>query len=406
MASATPTRLQCAASGDVAGWTLAVFTGSEPAGVGLLVAATVGLIWQWRSRRTWKRRAAELAAAEVRQRRIIDGATDGIVITDGETGILLQANRAVAELLGLSPGEMVGRHHSSFYPPEKREEMERRFRGRMLRGGLGVAEVWVHRGSGELIPVGLHATPIELDGRRQMQATVLDLRQEHIAQAALRESEARFRALFENAPVAVMEKDYTQVVGWMEELRTGGLVDLRGHLQEHPEALTAQFARARVTAANRTALQRLGLPDVATYNRVMTERIPPLVLRSFQRELEALWVGRTTMTCALDYVRSEGRMGHSLLHWSVPMLDGRPDWHRVLLVFTDLTELRTAEERLRASEEQSRLALRGFNVGIWEYKFATNESFYSERWKQMLGYGPQEIGGRREEWLARGIRRT
>jgi PAS domain S-box-containing protein len=94
-------------------------------------------------------------------------------------------------------------------------------------------------------------------------------------------------------------------------------------------------------------------------------------------------------------------MGHSLLHWSVPLLDGQPDRRRALLVFTDLTELRAAEERLRASEEQSRLALRGFNIGIWEYNFATDESYFSERWKQMLGYGPHEIGGHREEWLNR-----
>jgi len=402
---ATPTRLPCAALSDAVGWSFATITGPELFGVGLLaagcVAAVVGLVWQWRSRRTWERHAMKLAASEVRQRRIIDGATDGIVLTDGETGVILQANRAVAELLGLSQGEVVGRHHTSFYPPEKREEMERRFRERLHGGGVGVAEVWPHRGTGESIPVELRATPIEIDGRRYMQATVLDLRPEHMARTALRESEARFRTLFENVPVAVLEKDYTEVVSWLETVRAEGVVDLRGYLQDHPAALTTQFARGPVTAANRTALQRLGLPDVVTYNRMMAERIPPQILRSFQRELEALWEGRTTMTCALDYPRSEGRMGHSLLHWSVPLLDGQPDRRRALLVFTDLTELHAAEERLRVNEEQSRLALRGFNIGIWEYNFATNESFYSERWKQMLGYGAHEIGGRREEWLTR-----
>jgi PAS domain S-box-containing protein len=405
IAGATPTRLPCAALGDAVGWSFAAFTGRELFGVGLLaaagVAAVVGWIGQWRSRRAWERRATELAAAEGRLRHIIDGATDGIILTDGETGIILQANRAVAELLGVSESELVGRHHTSCYPPERQEEMERRFRERMQRGGIGVAEVWPRRGTGESIPVELHARPLEIDGRRYMQATVFDLRKEHIAQAALRESEARFRTLFENVPVAVMEKDYTRVVGWLETLRAEGVADLRGYLQNHADVLTAQFARGPVTAANRTALQRLGLPDVAAYNRVMVDRIPPQVLRGFQYELEALWEGRTTMTCALDYPRSEGRMGHSLMHWSVPLLDGRPDRRRALLVFTDLTELRAAEERLRASEEQSRLALRGFNIGIWEYNFATNESFFSERWKQMLGYGAHEIGGRRDEWLTR-----
>ena len=405
ISGATPSRWPCAALSDAVGFSVATVSVPEHYVVGLLAAASVaaaaGLIWQWRSRCTWERRAMELASSEARQHRIVDGATDGIILTDGETGVILQANRAVAELLGVNQSELVGRHHASFYPPEKREEMKRRFCARLRQGGVGVAEVWVQHGTGELIPVELRARPIEIDGRCYMQATVLDLRQEHIAQAALRESEARFRTLFENVPVAVLEKDYTEVVAWLDALRAEGVAELRGYLQLHPEALVAQFAHGPVTAANRTALQRLGLPDVATYNRVMGERIPPQILRSFQRELEALWEGRTTMTCALDYPRSEGRMGHSLLHWSVPSLDGQPDRRRALLVFTDLTELHAAEERLRANEEQLRLALRGFNIGIWEYNFATNESFYSERWKQMLGYGAHEIGGRREEWLTR-----
>jgi PAS domain S-box-containing protein len=374
---------------DAVGGSFAAISGREFFALELLaaglLAAVAGLIWQWRSRRAWERRAMKLEASEARQRCIIDGATDGIILADGETGIILQANRAVAELLGLAESELVGRNHTSFYPPEKREEMEHRFRERMKRDGVGVAEVWPRGVTGESIPVELHARSLEIDGRRYMQATVFDLRPERIAQTALRESEARFRALFENVPVAVMEKDYTGVVGWLDTLRAGGVTDVRGYLQDHPEALTAQFARGPVTAANRTALQRLGLPDVAAYNRVMFERIPPQILRGFQYEIEALWEGRTTMTCALDYPRSEGRMGHSLLHWSMPWLDGQPDRRRALLVFTDLTELRAAEERLRASEEQSRLALRGFNIGLWEYNFATDESFFSERWKQMLG---------------------
>ncbi|MFA5263996.1 MAG: PAS domain S-box protein, partial [Opitutaceae bacterium] len=53
------------------------------------------------------------------------------------------------------------------------------------------------------------------------------------------------------------------------------------------------------------------------------------------------------------------------------------------------------------SEERPRLALQGFNVGVWEYNYATGESHFSERWKAMLGYEGHEIADRRNEWLDR-----
>jgi len=83
-------------------------------------------------------------------------------------------------------------------------------------------------------------------------------------------------------------------------------------------------------------------------------------------------------------------MGHSLLHGrSVAGRPARPA-PRVAGI-TDLTELR-APRNGAGSEEQSRLALRGFKHRHLEYNFATtNRSLRSG--EQMLGYGAHEIGG-------------
>jgi diguanylate cyclase (GGDEF)-like protein/PAS domain S-box-containing protein len=56
---------------------------------------------------------------------------------------------------------------------------------------------------------------------------------------------------------------------------------------------------------------------------------------------------------------------------------------------------------LHESEERYALAMRGANDGLWDWNLVTNESYWSTRWKAMLGYAEHEIGVSPDEWFNR-----
>ena len=58
-------------------------------------------------------------------------------------------------------------------------------------------------------------------------------------------------------------------------------------------------------------------------------------------------------------------------------------------------------QALRESEERYALSAQGANDGLWVWDCATNEIYFSPRWKSMIGYGETEIGTSPEDWFSR-----
>jgi PAS domain S-box-containing protein len=70
-------------------------------------------------------------------------------------------------------------------------------------------------------------------------------------------------------------------------------------------------------------------------------------------------------------------------------------------VLAGIVKRKQGEESLRRSEERFELALRGTDAGIWDRNLLTNETYYSARWKSMLGYEAHEIKDDYVEWESR-----
>jgi diguanylate cyclase (GGDEF)-like protein/PAS domain S-box-containing protein len=80
------------------------------------------------------------------------------------------------------------------------------------------------------------------------------------------------------------------------------------------------------------------------------------------------------------------------------VLDERGEPLGLVSISQDITERREAERALRESEERYALAVHGANDGIWDWDLRSGRIYLSERWSQMIGYEPSQVGDTREHW--------
>ncbi len=158
----------------------------------------------WVARDVTARRSMEqaLRESESRHRTLFDASPRPMWVYDVETLRFLAVNEAAVRQYGYSREEYLGMTLRDIRPNEDVARLEEDVRE--MPSGYNPSGIWRHRHrDGTLRTVDITSHSITFSGRRARVVVVTDITEQLRAAEAVRQSEARFRAIFDHAAVGI-----------------------------------------------------------------------------------------------------------------------------------------------------------------------------------------------------------
>ncbi|MDX8407313.1 MAG: PAS domain S-box protein [Mariprofundaceae bacterium] len=129
-----------------------------------------------------------LSNKEAKYRKLLEASPDAIFLADCDSGLIIEANRQAAEMMGLPLDKMIGMHQSELHPPEQAAHYKAMFQKHIAHGRYREGSAEVCRRDGSRIPVEINASMVEIDGKQVMYGVFHDV-------SARKQSEQAFGTL-------------------------------------------------------------------------------------------------------------------------------------------------------------------------------------------------------------------
>ena len=174
----------------------------------------------------------------------------------------------------------------------------------------------------------------------------VDITERKMAEESLRGSEARFRAMFEDMPIAVWEQDFSEVKKYLDALKAGGVADLRAYFAEHPGELLRCEDMIRVLDVNQAAVRMYEAKDKQELISATMRDTSAGELENGVEEMIAIAEGRAGHFWEGRDETMTGRPIEISVNWSVSP-GYEQDYSRIIVTTMDITERRRQAEIAR-----------------------------------------------------------
>ena len=289
---------------------------------------------------------------------MFDTINDFIFIFDSEGKIII-TNSIVERSLGYTQRELQRMSAWEVHPLEQRNEVVSIF-DKILTGELSVCSVPLRKKNEELIPVETKIVRGKWDGKDAIYCISRDITERQKAEVKLKKQSLAFEAF----ALAII------------------ITDIEGNIQWSNSAFSrlSGYTMSEIIGKNPSQLVKSGKQDQSFY-RTMWDTILS----------GKVWSGE------LINKRKDGSFFPEELTIT-PILDNTGTITNFIAIKIDITSRKAMEVALRVSEERWHFALEATGDSVWDWNMMTNELFFSDQGKLMLGYSVSEIVTKPGEW--------
>ena len=180
--------------------------------------------------------------------------------------------------------------------------------------------------------------------------TCTDITVQKKSESALRQSENRYRRLFETSPLPIFDIDFSVLKERLKALMTEGVTDLDAYFAENPNILYELLGTITLKDVNDACVRMYGTPKEALLLSVeqffVAETIP-----AFVEVIKAVAVGNGRLEIESIIQTHSGTRLNVIVFVDLPNTE---DYSTIQVIIFDITESKLSELKLLQSEEKYR----------------------------------------------------
>jgi diguanylate cyclase (GGDEF)-like protein/PAS domain S-box-containing protein len=318
------------------------------------------------------RRAEDaLRTLEDQNRLLGDSAPFGIIVIETE-GRVYGANQKMLNFLAWPSDQDVTELNLLQYPPLVDSGVADSFRLCLEKKTRIVSDHFCQQISEGCEHLRYHICPVvEPDGSLSgIIAFVEDVTELKLAEESIKASEKKYRLLFESAPVAMIERDASELKQHLNQLRSEGITDLPGYFIQNPQEVARCMGLIKTVDCN-TAF--LDLMEAQTRDEIdggfRVSNNAEEFMRMAREIILMVAEGNLSDEREATFLTLKGTQ-KSVLGRSLPLSGHEDTLSRIIIAMVDITKRKQVEEALRTSEQRFReQAMRDNLTGLFNRRY-------------------------------------